>query len=109
MMKLLNYLIILLIVFAPTIKAADADDVNQLSTYTVVLGRGIACHLDTHSASRRLGQWFDRTFPPGTADHKTYMIVMIEGLKMSAEAQANGQSPDSCDVIREQFPAFPWP
>lgn len=98
------------IFFMPTFAHGAVDtDVDKLTTYATILGRGIACGADTKSASQRIGRWIDKRFPPGTSDQKTYLPVFIEGTRYAAEQQKNGNSPDSCSQILRTFESFPWP
>jgi hypothetical protein len=93
---------------APAPAASDAD-VDKLTTYATVLGRGIACGADVDSASRRIGAWMDKRFPPGSSDQRTYLPVFMEGTRYAAQRQKNGNSPDSCAQVLRTFASFPWP
>ena len=44
---------------------ASESDIDKLTTYAVMLGRGTACGADVESASRKVGRWMDQRFPPG--------------------------------------------
>jgi hypothetical protein len=89
--------------------AASAADVDRLTTYAVILGRGVACGAPTHDASSRVGRWMDRTFPPGSQDQKTYLPIFMQGVQYHAQQQKDGKSPDSCATVRRNFGTFPWP
>jgi hypothetical protein len=53
---------------SPLAIAASQADIDKLTTYAVVLGRAVACGANLDDASRRVGRWMDRTFPPGSKD-----------------------------------------
>lgn len=79
--------------------------IDRMTTYTTVLGRGIGCGVSgTESASSRFGNWMD-----AQGLTKNYLLVAAAGIKMAAEQQRAGQSPDSCAKVRAQFATFPWP
>ena len=87
----------------------NASDVDKLTTYAVVLGRSISCGVNTADVSKRIGRWFDEAFTLGTAGHATYLVVFSEGVKLNAEQQRAGHTPDSCTTITKNFNSFPWP
>lgn len=88
----------------------SSADINALTTYATVLGRGIACRAPgTQEASRRVGAWMDKTFPPGSSDHQAYMPVLTGGIQMAAQRQRNADAPDTCETIVASFESFPWP
>jgi hypothetical protein len=66
-------LLLMLAVVAPSLSAASSSDVDKLTTYAVVLGRGIGCSAPgAQDGMSRVGRWMDRKFPPGSSDQKTY-------------------------------------
>lgn len=79
--------------------------VDRMTTYTVLLGRGIACEAPgVQEASRKVGVWMEEK---GLA--KDYTVAVAAGIKISAELQRSGKSPDSCSAIRSAFKTYPWP
>lgn len=87
----------------------SASDINALTTYAVIIGRAIACGVNTDYAMRRVGSWMDDKFPPGSADQKTYLPIFISGVKYHATQQKNGESPDTCSQVRSSFSKLSWP
>lgn len=92
----------------PTLAASQAD-IDRLTTYAVIIGRAIACGVDTDDAMRRVGAWMDVKFPPRSSDQKIYLPIFMEGVKYHAEQQANGKSPDTCSQVRSTFRKMQWP
>jgi hypothetical protein len=78
-----------------------------MTSYAVILGRGIGCGVATDAASPGEGSWMDATFT--TEERKVYLPVFLLGMKRQAEQQRAGRGPDSCAQVREQFPRVNWP
>jgi hypothetical protein len=93
----------------PTAHAATRDEIDAMTTYAVVIGRSIACGADSSNAMRRVGAWLDRTFTPGTKQHSTNVLIFVEGVKLHADLQRRGKSPDPCSAVLRTFDGFPWP
>lgn len=89
--------------------SASPADIDKLTTYAVVLGRAVACGVNIEDASRRVGLWMDRRFPPGSTDQKTYLPIFIDGVSYHAQQQKSGKSPDPCSAVLRSFNGFPWP
>lgn len=87
----------------------SASEIDHLTTYAVVIGRGIACGVNTSGATQRISLWFDRVFTQGTNQYKNYMLTYSQGIQMNAVMQRNGKSPDSCSQVKATFDSFPWP
>lgn len=84
---------------------STASAIDRMTTYTTVLGRGMGCGVaGTENASSRFGAWMD-----SQGLTKNYLLVAAAGIKMAAEQQRAGNSPDSCSTVRAQFASFPWP
>ena len=96
-------------VCSSSVMAASSADIDKLTTYAVILGRAVACGANIDDASRRVGRWMDRTFPPGSSDQKTYLPILMEGMRYHAQQQKEGKSPDSCSAVLRSFNSFPWP
>ncbi len=88
--------------------AASNSDINKMTTYSVILGRAIACGINTETEMRSVGKWMDRTFPPGSTDQKTYLPIFMEGMKYHAQQQSNGQSPDKCSEVKKTYTKMVW-
>lgn len=89
--------------------AASSSDIDKLTTYATLLGRAVACGNSIEEPMRRVGQWIDRKFPPGSTDQKTYLPIFMEGVRYHAQIQKEGRNPDSCSVISLTFNDFHWP
>ena len=89
--------------------AASDADIEKLTTYAKILGRGIACGADNDSASRRVAAWIDKRFPPGSSDQTTYLMMFMNATRDAAQQQKNGNSPDTCAEVLHTFATFPWP
>lgn len=84
--------------------AAQHDAIDRLTTYTTVLGRGIACNArGTEEASRSLGAWMQSSGLNG------YTMTAAAGIRAAAEQQRAGRSPDTCAKVRQTFPTIAWP
>jgi hypothetical protein len=94
---------------SPLAIAASQADIDKLTTYAVVLGRAVACGANLDDASRRVGRWMDRTFPPGSKDQQIYLPIFMEGMRYHAQQQKDGKSPDSCSAVLRSFNSFPRP
>ncbi|MEX2125585.1 MAG: hypothetical protein WD795_16980 [Woeseia sp.] len=108
----ISYLIALipLLLAAPGVTYAATDaDIDKLTTYAVILGRGVACGADVATASERVGRWMDAKFPPGSKDQQTYLPIFMAGVQHHAQQQRDGKSPDSCGEVLRTFNQFPWP
>lgn len=88
---------------------ATDDDIDQMTTYAVIIGRATGCGINTENESRRVGAWMDRRFPPGSSDQKIYLPIFMAGVQQHAQNQSNGNSPDSCSAVRQVYSTMPWP
>ena len=93
----------------PVANAASSADIDQLTTYAVVLGRAAACGANIDDPSRRVGRWMDKVFPPGSSDQKKYLPIFMAGMAHHAQQQKEGKSPDTCTVVLRSLNGFPWP
>ena len=94
--------------FTPTL-AATKGDIDALTSYAVFLGRGVACGVNIKPEMQRVGVWMDRRFPPGSEDQQTFLPIFIQGVQHHAQLQKDGNSPDTCSKVREQYERVPWP
>ena len=91
-----------------TASAASSADVDRMTTYAVIIGRAIACGAADDKSVSQAGAWFDRTFPPGTADNRTYLPVFFAGIAHNAKMQAEGRSPDNCATVSREYRKMQW-
>lgn len=96
-------------VVTPQKSSASSDDVDRLTTYATILGRGLACGIDVKKQSSDVGYWIDRKFPPGSDGQVTYLPIFMAGIEFAATQQQAGNSPDNCDQVRRAFSSMPWP
>lgn len=89
--------------------AASEANIDRLTTYAVIIGRAVACGVDTGDAMQRVGAWMDNKFPPGSSDQKTYLPIFMNGVMYHADQQANGKSPDTCSQVTNAFRKTQWP
>ena len=78
------------------------SDIDAMTSYAVILGRSIACGVDTAEAARRVGVWMGGAGP-------TYTKTMMDGIALHAKMQSDGRSPDSCSTVRRGFADTAWP
>ncbi len=90
-------------------RSVTSENINKMTTYAVVLGRAVACGIDTSDETKRVGSWMDRIFPPGSKDQRIYLPIFMGGVQLNAKKQANGESPDSCNTVRNEYFKMPWP
>jgi len=98
-----------LAMLSPSVEAATDVDIDKLTTYAVVIGRAMACGVDTEPAMKDVGKWMDRRFPPGSSDQQIYLPIFSQGVQYHAQQQADGKSPDSCSSVRRTFTRMVWP
>lgn len=87
--------------------SVQRQNIDRLTTYSVMIGRAIGCGIPTENASRRVGRWFDQAFEP--AERTVYLAVLLEGTRHHALLQRKGETPDSCSQVASAFAKFPWP
>jgi hypothetical protein len=89
--------------------AASEDDIDRLTTYAAIIGRAVACGVNTENALRRVDAWIDKRFPPGSSDQKKYLPIYINAVQYHADQQASGKSPDTCSQVKKNFRKMQWP
>lgn len=87
----------------------SSRQIDQMTTYAVLLGRAAGCGMKPEYEYRRVGKWLDETFPPGSEDQKTYIPIFLAGLEYHAKQQASGKSPDTCSQVRRALSGTDWP
>ena len=90
-------------VLAPTAQAASETAIERLSTFAMILGRGIGCNLDTKRAAAMLSKWFDEAFPPESGEQKHYLPRFATEVEQYSMQQRRGDSPDSCADVAQAF------
>lgn len=96
-------------VVTPQKSAVSSDDVDRLTTYATILGRGLACGIDVKKPSSDVGYWIDSKFPPGSDNQITFLPIFMTGIEYAATQQRTGNSPDNCDQVRRAFSLMQWP
>lgn len=87
--------------------AASPSDIDNLTTYAVLIGRGIGCGFNMRSEMRQVGAWIDRTFYG--QEKSMYLKLFMAGVEHNASEQAAGRSPDSCSSLRGTLNRVDWP
>lgn len=87
--------------------AASSSDIDDLTTYAVLIGRGIGCGFNMRSEMRQVGAWIDRTFYG--QEKSMYLKLFMAGVEHNAAEQAAGRSPDSCSSLRGTLDRVDWP
>ena len=85
------------------------DEIDRVSTYAVLIGRGAACGVDTRAAASRVGVWLDRVAPPGSEAQLTLLPMFMRQSHYHAQQQASGRSPDDCASVARAIRSYPWP
>lgn len=80
-----------------------AEKIDKMTTYAVMLGRGVACGVNVEDAARRVGAWLDSALP------RQYIPMFVTGMKHHADLQRAGKTPDSCSTVIANFRNFPFP
>ena len=89
----------------PTVVEPKGAAIDRLTTYASIIGRGMACKVPSASNNAaRVGAWMNRE---GLA--KQYGVAFLEGIRIAAEQQYRGETPDSCSTVTSRFESFPWP
>ena len=91
------------------VEALFEPNIGRLTTYATLLGRGIACGVDTDIAAKRVGAWMDQVAPPGSKDQMIYLPIFAQGVEYHAKHQKDGLSPDSCKTLKKTFNTISWP
>jgi hypothetical protein len=94
-------------IIVPAARATDRRDIDKMTTYAVIMGRGMACGASWRGAYDRVSDWLVTTFS-GTEGAMLAMIF-VEGMRYHAEQQSKGLSPDNCSAVRATFHQMPWP
>lgn len=87
--------------------AASSSDIDNLTTYAVLIGRGIGCGFNMRSEMKQVGAWIDRTFYG--QEKSMYLKLFMAGVEHNASEQAAGRSPDSCSSLRSTLNRVDWP
>ena len=100
-------LLVLLVLFSGSANAATNQDVNNLTTYAVILGRAVGCGFDADNELKSVGSWIDGTF--SGEEKKAMLGIFVTAMQKEAKSQISGTSPDSCSSVRETMQKINWP
>ena len=86
--------------------AADLATRNQqkLDEYAMLLGRGMACGLDTRREGKLVAAWIDRAFPLMTKSR--FLEGFAATMEHHAQQQAQGKSTASCKSVQQTLAAM---
>jgi hypothetical protein len=91
-----------------TSESPSASEIDQMTTYAVILGRAMGCRLDTDRAAEVVGRWMDMHFPPGSPDRDVYFPIFLGGTKYHADQQRMGLAPDDCESVQRTLASMGW-
>lgn len=83
--------------------------IDRVSTYAVLVGRGVGCGVDVSGPVNRVGSWLDSVAPPGSEAQRTLLPMFMQQSQYHAGQQVSGQSPDGCDTVARAIRNHPWP
>jgi hypothetical protein len=83
--------------------------IDRVSTYAVMVGRGVGCGVDVSGPISRVGAWLDREAPPGSEAQRTLLLIYMQQTLYHAGQQVSGKSPDGCDTVARAIRNHPWP
>ena len=92
---------------APQAQAASQAELDRLSSMALLLGRGLACGLDTKRAAGSIEAWFEQTFPAET-EQSRYLPLFADEVRSHLRQQRDGASPDSCADVAQAFYTMRW-
>lgn len=85
------------------------DTMDRLTTFAILIGRGVGCHIDMSRETIRVEKWISLQSHVGPADLGTLQGVFVSGVQAQAEQQAAGEGPDSCAVVAHAIHHHSWP
>lgn len=91
----------------PVAPAATDKQIDDLTSYAVIIGRGLACGEDIEDPMNRVGAWLLNSFAP--KERGPYLRVLVTGIEYHAGQQRDGLSPDTCAAARRAFQRTHWP
>lgn len=89
--------------------AGAGANMDRLTTWAVLIGRGQGCGIDTSLEISRVGAWLDQVAPPGSSDQQVMLPVFMATVTQNARAQLAGQSPDGCATVMREYQRHAWP
>lgn len=96
-----------------TVSEDPRENLDRLTTWIALEGRGIGCGFDTDSINARIQKWKLKvsTFedPEHGIDMDTLNSVGELGLRQNAEAQLHNASPDTCTEVATSLKQQVWP
>lgn len=85
------------------------NNIDRVTTYAVLIGRGLGCGVDVKPQVARVGAWLDRIAPPGSEAQRTLLPMFTEQSQYHAGQQIAGKSPDGCAAVARAIRNHPWP
>ncbi len=87
-------------------KNVGASEIDRLTSYSVIMGRGLGCGVAYEPTLLRVIAWIASTF--GTESERMNAVFGL-GMQHHAHQQRAGNSPDDCATVRASFNKMPWP
>lgn len=93
----------------PALISSDRyKNMDRLTTYAVLIGRGTGCRFDTRPMDDRVRTWIVAA-ANSRADRDTMFSVWDAGIRANAYAQLEGRSPDDCAAVARGLRGHRWP
>lgn len=83
------------------------DNIDDLTTYAVLLGRGLGCGIDMDREAALVGAWIDRTW--SGSERGAYTMTFALGVEQHMKLQRSGRSPDDCAAVTRVLREVSWP
>lgn len=83
--------------------------IDRVSTYAVLVGRGVGCGVDVSGPVARVGAWLDAVAPPGSEAQTTLLPMFMQQSQYHASQQISGASPDNCSTVARAIKGHRWP
>ena len=90
-----------------SVLAGSSADIDAATTYAAIIGRAIACGVNTDTEVKRVSTWLDSRFVG--KERSTQIAIFAAGMESNAKMQASGKSPDTCDAVKRQYRLVNWP
>lgn len=87
--------------------AEPASDMDKVTTYAELLGRGISCGFDMKEQTRRVGTWIDHTFTG--QDMGLARKQFVTGMQQGVKKQAAEPAEESCPRLQKTLNEVTWP
>ena len=85
---------------APATRTSQLTDaqIDRMTTFATMIGRGIGCGLDVGSQTRSMGNWLNQNVRDNET-RRAYTAVVETAVQTAAVQQAGGQTPDTCAAV----------